>query len=71
MSKEAGGFAAGSGASLPGGTLSDGSKLSDAYSALTALGYSSTEVAILLKDVDVENTAIEDIIRQALKKMVK
>ncbi len=71
MNKEAGGFAAGSGASLPGGTLSDGSKLSDAYSALTALGYSSTEVAILLKDVDVENTAIEDIIRQALKKMVK
>ena len=47
------------------------SKLSDAVSALMVLGYSSAEVGALLKDVDVENTALEDIIKQALKKMVK
>lgn len=69
MSKESGGITAisGSAAAAPGGS----SKFSDAVSALMVLGYSSAEVALLLKDVDAENTALEDIIRQALKKTVK
>lgn len=69
MSRESGGITAISGgaAAAPGGS----SKFSDAVSALMVLGYSSAEVALLLKDVDAENTALEDIIRQALKKMVK
>ena len=69
MAKESGGMAAVSGAVSSGAAGS--SKLSDAVSALMVLGYSSAEVGGLLKDVDVENTALEDIIKQALKKMVK
>ena len=69
MSKESVGMAAVSGSVRSGAVGS--SKLSDAVSALMVLGYSSAEVGALLKDVDVENTALEDIIKQALKKMVK
>jgi Holliday junction DNA helicase RuvA len=35
------------------------------------LGYSSQEVNVALKGVDVENLSLEEIIRQSLKKMVK
>jgi Holliday junction DNA helicase RuvA len=35
------------------------------------LGYSSQEVNIALKGVDVETLSLEEIIRQSLKKMVK
>ena len=69
MSKESVGMAAVSGGVQSGAVGT--SKLSDAVSALMVLGYSSAEVSLLLKDVDVENTALEDIIKQALKKMVK
>lgn len=47
------------------------SKLSDAISALVVLGYTNSEISVVLKDIDVENTPLENIIRQALKKMVK
>ena len=46
-------------------------KLSDSASALAVLGYSNAEISHALKDLDMENTELEDIIRQALKKMVK
>ena len=46
-------------------------KASEAAQALAVLGYSSAEVAVALKGVDVENLPLEDIIRQSLKKMVK
>ncbi len=69
MSKESLGFAAVTSMVPSGGAGS--SKLSDAVSALMVLGYSSAEVSLLLKDVDVENTTLEDIIKQALKKMLK
>lgn len=39
--------------------------------ALAVLGYSSQEVAMALKGVDVEGLPLEEIIRQSLKKMVK
>ncbi|MFB0920885.1 MAG: Holliday junction branch migration protein RuvA [Oscillospiraceae bacterium] len=58
-----------------GGTVTSvpvgGTKLSDAVAALTVLGYSSGEISFAMKDIDVENTALEDIIRQSLKKMIK
>lgn len=47
------------------------SKLSDAASALAVLGYSNAEIAAALRDIDTENTQLEDIIRAALKKMLK
>ena len=46
-------------------------KATEAAQALAVLGYSSQEVSMALKGVDVENLPLEDIIRQSLKKMVK
>ncbi len=47
------------------------SKMSDAASALAVLGYGSAEISVALKDIDIENNALEDIVRMALKKMIK
>ena len=46
-------------------------KATEAAAALAVLGYSSQEVSIAMKGVDVENLPLEEIIRQSLKKMVK
>lgn len=46
-------------------------KATEAAQALAVLGYTSAEVAVALKGVDVENLPLEEIIRQSLKKMVK
>ena len=46
-------------------------KASDAAQALAVLGYSSQEINIALKGVDVEHLSLEEIVRQSLKKMVK
>ena len=46
-------------------------KSSEAAAALAVLGYSQSEVATALKGIDVEALSLEDIIKQALKKMVK
>lgn len=46
-------------------------KAAEAAQALAVLGYSSAEVSMALKGVDVENLPLEEIIRQSLKKMVK
>ena len=43
----------------------------EAAQALAVLGYTSAEVSVALKGVDVENLPLEEIIRQSLKKMVK
>ena len=45
-------------------------KLSEASAALAVLGYSQSEINIALKDADLTEP-LEQIIRQALKKMVK
>ena len=47
------------------------SKATEAAQALAVLGYSSQEVQMALKGVDVENLPLEEIIRQSLKRMVK
>jgi len=46
-------------------------KAAEAAQALAVLGYTTQEVQMALKGVDVENLSLEDIIRQSLKKMVK
>lgn len=46
-------------------------KRSEATAALAVLGYSAQEAALALKGLDLESLSLEEIIRQALKKMVK
>ena len=46
-------------------------KSSEAAAALAVLGYSQSEIGVALKGIDVDALPLEDIIRQALKKMVK
>ena len=71
MAKETAGgwdFSAGKGVPAP-AVFSN--KATEAAQALAVLGYSSQEVNVALKGVDVENLSLEEIIRQSLKKMVK
>ncbi len=60
------------GGAVPGAavTIIPDNKLSEASAALAVLGYSQSEINIALKDVDLTQP-LEQIIRQALKKMVK
>lgn len=51
--------------------IGGGSKLKDAAEALAVLGYSSAEISAALKDADPESSSVEDIIKLALKNMMK
>lgn len=51
--------------------LSDGSKLSDASAALAVLGYSAGEINAALKRINVNAMSLEEIIKAALKQMLK
>lgn len=65
-------LAAGGGEAFAGGiTVIPEDKSSEAAAALAVLGYSQQEIAAALKGIDLEQLSLEDIIRQALKKMVK
>ena len=46
-------------------------KGSEAAAALAVLGYSRQEIDVALRGVDIENLALEQIIKQALKNMMK
>ena len=46
-------------------------KLGDAAAALTVLGYSGSEVNTVLKKIDAESMSLEEIIKAALKLMMK
>ena len=46
-------------------------KTSEASAALAVLGYGPAEITAALKGLDLENLTLEEIVRQALKKMVK
>lgn len=46
-------------------------KTSEAGAALAVLGYSAPEIAAALKGIDMESLTLEQIIKQALKRMVK
>lgn len=55
---------------LPAAAAQDGS-LTDAMAALTVLGYSSAEIAPVLKRVDTAGLSAEQIIKTVLKQMVR
>lgn len=48
-----------------------GDKLADAAAALGVLGYGNSEITAALKGLDIQNLSVEDIIRQALRKMTR
>ncbi|MDE6880234.1 MAG: Holliday junction branch migration protein RuvA [Oscillospiraceae bacterium] len=62
-----------SGESVPGPavTIIPQNKLSEASAALAVLGYSQAEINMALKGIDVDSQPLEQIIRLALKGMVK
>jgi len=52
-------------------TASGHSNASDAVEALMVLGYSRSETQRALKDIDIVTLPLEEIIRLALKKLIK
>ena len=52
-------------------TIIPQNKLSEAGAALAVLGYSQSEISVALRGVDVETLSLEQIIRAALKNMMK
>lgn len=69
LSKDPGRFAADSGVSVPIPARSD--KSGEAAAALAVLGYTAQDIAVALKGIDMESLPLEEIIRQALKRMVR
>lgn len=69
LSKDPGRFAADSGVSVSIPARSD--KSGEAAAALAVLGYTSQDIAVALKGIDMESLPLEEIIRQALKRMVR
>ncbi len=60
------------GESYAGGiTVIPENKASEASAAMAVLGYSQSEIAVALKGIDLDGLSLEDVIKQALKKMVK
>lgn len=63
---------AGGGEAFAGGvTIIPENKASEASAALAVLGYSQSEIAVALKGINLDELSLEDVIKQALKKMVK
>ena len=52
-------------------TIIPENKASEASAALAVLGYSQQEIAVALKGIDLDSLTLEEIIKQALKKMMK
>lgn len=46
-------------------------KVSEASAALAVLGYSQSEIGAALRGIDLETLSLEDVIRQALKRMMR
>ena len=63
--------AAGGEAFAGGITVIPENKASEASAALAVLGYSQSEITAALKGIDLDALSLEDVIKQALKKMVK
>ena len=64
-------FAGGESYGGTGVTVIPENKLSEASAALAVLGYSQTEINAALKGIDLDALPLEEIIRAALRKMVK
>ncbi len=60
-------FSGGAAAPLP----RENTKAGEAAAALAVLGYGSQDISAALRGIDMEALSLEDIIRQALKKMVR
>lgn len=69
LSKDPGSFAAASGASVSIPVRND--KSGEAAAALAVLGYTSQDISVALKGLDMDSLPLEEIIRQALKRMVR
>ena len=63
--------ASGEAVSGPAVTIIPQNKMSEASAALAVLGYSQAEINVALKGVDMESQTLEQIIRVALKNMMK
>jgi len=59
------------GAAAPAVTVIPENKLSEASAALAVLGYSQAEINVALKGIDLDGQSLEQIIRQALRAMMK
>ena len=70
LAKEQASFGTDTGGSVP-LTVLPNDKAKEAGTALAVLGYSGSEVAAALKGIDIDTLPLEEIIRQALKRMVK
>ena len=65
-------LAMGDGEAFAGGvTIIPEDKVSEAAAALAVLGYSQQEITLALKGIEMDALSLEEIIKQALKKMVK
>lgn len=71
LSKGQGISAAGETVSVPAMTVIPQNKLSEASAALAVLGYSQAEIGVALKGIDLESLPLEQIVRLALKNMMK
>jgi len=54
-----------------GAALGSGTTQGDAAAALAVLGYSPSDISAAMRDIDSDTLSVQEIIRQALKKMVK
>ena len=70
LAKEQASFGPDTGGRVP-LTVLPNDKATEAGAALAVLGYSGSEVAAALKGIDIDALPLEEIIRQALKRMVK
>lgn len=66
-------FSASGGAEAPetAATGGESGKLSDAQNTLLVLGYSRTEAIAALRGIDISSLSLEDIIREALKRLTR
>lgn len=71
LSKGQGISASGEAVSVPGVTVIPQNKLSEASAALAVLGYSQAEINVALKGIDMDSQPLEQIVRLALKNMMK
>lgn len=69
LCKDPAAFASGTGTTVSVPVRND--KSGEAAAALAVLGYTSQDIATALKGIDMEALSLEEIIRQALKRMVR
>ena len=69
LAKDQSSFSAQSSGAIP--VVLPGDKGGEAAAALAVLGYGSQEIGLALKGIDMDALPLEEIIRQALKRMVK